>query len=168
MKTLLLIRHAKASPAEPGRPDHDRALDDRGRQDAPEMGRRLKLRGVMPGLIVSSTALRTRTTARLIAEALDFPLERLVEDERVYASSVMRLLYLVQALDNKLACVIVVGHNPEMTELARKFSDEIPDLPTCAVAEFGFHTEAWSDIGRLAPAVSRFDSPKKRQDSSPP
>ena len=48
MKTLLLIRHAKSSWADPGRPDHDRVLNDRGRRDAPEMGRRLKRRGVTP------------------------------------------------------------------------------------------------------------------------
>lgn len=164
MKTLFLIRHAKSSWAEPGLPDHDRALNDRGRRDAPEMGRRLELRGVEPDLIVSSTALRARTTARLMADELGVAPDRIVHDERVYASSVDRLLYLLQELDEKLDCVLLVGHNPEMTELARHFSDAIPDMPTCAVAEFRFDADTWADIGALAPAASSFDSPKKSQD----
>ena len=58
MKTLLLIRHAKAERPSPAVPDHDRILEERGRRDAPEMGRRLKLRGLQPSLMISSTASR--------------------------------------------------------------------------------------------------------------
>lgn len=56
---------------------------------------------------------------------------------------------------------MLVGHNPEFTELARYLSSEIVDLPTCAIAEFSFDTTMWSDIGRVEPALARLDHPKK-------
>jgi phosphohistidine phosphatase len=163
-KTLFLIRHAKSDRSEAGLPDHDRPLNDRGRRDAREMGRRLKQRGVKPDLILASTALRARTTALLLAAELDLGADSLVEDQRIYASSATKLMYVVQELDDKLACVILVGHNPEMTELAQHFSQEAPDMPTCAVAQFTFAVDAWSGIGAAAPAGVAFDSPKKGRD----
>ena len=70
MKTLFLVRHAKANPPQQGLPDHDRVLNDRGRRDAPEMGRRLAQRGLRPDLVITSTAARARATAHLLAAEL--------------------------------------------------------------------------------------------------
>jgi phosphohistidine phosphatase len=58
MKTLFLIRHAKSSWDDPALPDKDRPLGDRGRRDAPKMGKRLAKRDVKPDLILSSPARR--------------------------------------------------------------------------------------------------------------
>ena len=58
MKTLFLIRHAKSSWDDPALPDKDRPLDDRGKRDAPKMGKRLAKRDVNPDLILSSPAMR--------------------------------------------------------------------------------------------------------------
>ncbi|MFD1692416.1 SixA phosphatase family protein [Azotobacter chroococcum] len=45
MKTLFLVRHAKASKDDPELPDQDRPLTERGENDAPKMGKRLAKRG---------------------------------------------------------------------------------------------------------------------------
>ena len=71
MKTLFLIRHAKSSWDDTALPDKDRPLDDRGRRDAPKMGKRLAKRDVKPDLILSSPARRALTTAEVIAKKLD-------------------------------------------------------------------------------------------------
>src|SRR6184192_1474294 len=63
MKTLFLIRHAKSSWDDTALPDKDRPLSDRGRRDAPKMGKRLAKRDVKPDLILSSPARRALTTA---------------------------------------------------------------------------------------------------------
>ena len=62
MKILLILRHAKSSWDHPGLRDHDRPLNPRGRRDAPRMGRFLVERDLVPERIVSSTAVRARTT----------------------------------------------------------------------------------------------------------
>src|SRR6266487_3467541 len=71
MKTLFLIRHAKSSWDDTALPDKDRPLGDRGRRDAPKMGKRLAKRDVKPDLILSSPARRALTTAEIIAKKLE-------------------------------------------------------------------------------------------------
>ena len=161
MKTLFLVRHAKSSRDDPSLPDRDRPLDDRGRQDAPKMGKRLAKRDVKPDLLVSSPALRALTTAQLIAEEIGYKRKDIVVDDRLYASSPDGLLAVIRALDKKLDRVMLVGHNPEFTALAHRLSSEIIDMPTSAVAEFSFDTKAWADVGEVEPAKSMLDYPKK-------
>ena len=161
VKTLLLVRHAKSSRDDPSLPDRERLLDDRGRQDAPKMGKRLGKRGVKPDLIVSSPALRALTTAQLIAAEIGYPRESIVADERLYASSPDDLLAVVGALDDKLDCVMLFGHNPEFTDLVRRLSSENVDMPTCAVAEFRFDAKAWAQVPEIGPAKVKLDAPKK-------
>ena len=75
MKTLFLIRHAKSSWDDTALPDKDRPLADRGRRDAPKMGKRLAKRDVKPDLILSSPARRALTTAEIVAKKLDYKLK---------------------------------------------------------------------------------------------
>ena len=75
MKTLFLVRHAKSNRDDPALADRDRPLAERGRKDAPEMGKRLARHDVKPDLIVSSPALRALTTAEIAASALGLPVE---------------------------------------------------------------------------------------------
>ena len=77
-------------------------MDDRGRRDAPKMGKRLAKRDVKPDLIVSSPALRALTTAQLIADEIGYPHKHIVVDDRLYASSAGDLLAIIRALDKKL------------------------------------------------------------------
>ena len=160
-RTLLLVRHAKASKGDPGMRDRDRALDERGQRDAPKMGKRLAKREMRPDLIVSSPALRALATAQLIAEALGVRAAEIKVDERLYATNPATLLGIIQELDDTLKRVMLVGHNPEFSELAHRFSSEITEMPTCSVAEFEFASTAWSDVGKLAPEKATLDHPKE-------
>ena len=159
MKTLLLVRHAKSSWGDQTLPDHERPLNHRGRRDAPRAGERLRERGVAPDVIVTSTAVRARSTAMILAQALDLGSDLILEDERLYGASPEDLLDVIRALDDELACVMLVGHNPEIGELASRLSDEIADMPTCAVAEFRFDVADWAEIGAVAPVEMLFDAP---------
>lgn len=161
VKTLFLVRHAKSSRGDPTLPDRERPLDDRGRRDAPSMGKRLAKRDVKPELIVSSPALRALTTAQLVADEIGYARGDIVVDDRLYASSASNLLAVIRALDKKLDRVMLFGHNPEFTDLAHRLSSEIIDMPTCAVAEFRFDTKAWSDVGDVEPANAMLEGPKR-------
>src|SRR5260370_37803153 len=161
MKTLFLIRHAKSSWDDPALSDKDRPLSDRGRRDAPKMGKRLAKRDVKPDLILSSPARRALTTAEIVAKKLDYKRKDIVVDDRLYAAAVHGLLNVIHGLGDKLERVILFGHNPELTELAHRLSGEITHMPTCAVAEFTFTTRSWSDIGKAKLAKVALDYPKK-------
>ncbi|MNR21996.1 hypothetical protein D3C85_1389280 [compost metagenome] len=57
---------------------------------------------------------------------------------------------------------MIVGHNPEFTELAHRLSREITRMPTCAVAQFTFDGAPWSAIAGVKPVSTSLDYPKKK------
>lgn len=160
MKTLFLVRHAKSSRDEPSLPDTERPLSGRGRRDAPRMGRRLHERGVELDLMVSSPALRALATAKIIARQLHYPRKRIEVDDRLYPGATRALLEVIRGLDESLARVMLVGHNPGLSELAHRLASAITDLPTCAVAEFTFDAGSWRDIGAVEARNVTLESPK--------
>ena len=72
MKTLLILRHAKAVSKNPSLSDHDRPLDKLGENDALHMGKLMKDKDIIPSFIISSTALRAKTTAELVAKGCGY------------------------------------------------------------------------------------------------
>jgi len=162
-RTLFLVRHAKSSWDDVALPDKERPLADRGKHDAPMMGKRLAKCKVKPDLIVSSPARRALSTAEIFANELDYKAKDIVVDARLYATEAETLLGVIGELSDKLKCVMLFGHNPEFTDLAHRLSSEVTLMPTCAVAEFTFESKSWSTIGSAKPAKVVLDYPKKEQ-----
>jgi phosphohistidine phosphatase len=146
MKTLFLIRHAKSSWDDPGLSDRQRPLAARGQRDARRLGKRLAKRYRRPDLMLSSPAVRALKTARLISRKLGC--RHIAVDARLYACKSSDLLWVIHQLDDRHKRVMLFGHNPELSGLARRFSDEIHHLPTCAAARFKFDASSWADVGR--------------------
>ncbi len=162
MKTLFLVRHAKSSRDNPALPDNERPLDARGKRDAPKVGERLAKAGVKPDLILSSPAKRALTTARVIAKKLGYKRKNIVVDDRLYAAEADVLLDVIQRLDKEAGCVMLFGHNPELTDLSHRLSSKITRMPTCAVAEFTFDVKSWSRIGKDKPATADVSYPPRK------
>ncbi|MRX42989.1 SixA phosphatase family protein [Agromyces kandeliae] len=160
MKTLVLVRHAKSAWGDPTLADHDRPLNDRGRHDAPAMAVRLRERGVVPEAIRSSTAVRARTTAEAMADALALPADVLVLDERLYGAGPDTILGVVAELDEEIGTAMVVAHDPGMSVLAYRLSGEIEHMPTCAVAEFRFAVWSWPEVADAAAVAVHLDTPR--------
>ena len=161
MRTLYLIRHAKSSWDDVALADKDRPLNSRGRRDAPKVGERLAKRRAKPDLILSSPATRAVMTAEIIAKKLDYKRSNIVLDDRLYAVSADDLLDVIRQLDDKAERVMLIGHNPELTELAHRLSSKITHLPTCAVAEFSFDAKSWTRVGKDKPIRVAFEYPKQ-------
>ena len=161
MKSLFLIRHAKSNWDDPALPDRDRPLDVRGQRDVARMARRLAEGEVEPDLIISSPANRALATAKVIAKSLGYKRKDIVVNERLYAGQADDLLAVIRGLGKKPEHVILIGHNPELTELASQLSRKITEMPTCAIAAFAFDVKSWSDIGTAKPEEVALDYPKK-------
>jgi phosphohistidine phosphatase len=161
MKTLFLVRHAKSSRDDPGLSDQERPLNDRGFRDAPKMGARLAKRDVKPDLILSSPAVRARTTAELMARKLGYKVKDIVLDERLYSAAPDDVLDVIHELGDKPKCVMVFGHNPELGQLVSRLSRKDTDMPTCAVAEFSYDIKSWSLVGRDEPSKVTLYEPKR-------
>ena len=135
VKTLTLLRHAKSSWDNPDLSDHDRPLNERGERDAPEMGRRLRERGIRPSVLVTSSAKRTRHTARHVARALGFPIEFIQVEKSLYHASPATMLKVIADLDTQFHHVLLIGHNPGISELAERLSDGlVTNMPTAGMS----------------------------------
>jgi phosphohistidine phosphatase len=162
MLRLTLVRHAKTEAAYSGQEDWDRALEPRGQRDAPEMGRRLKGRGLKPDKVLTSPAVRALSTTTIMTRELGVAASKVSQDERLYLASPKELLKVIQELGGNAKHLMIVGHNPGLTEFADALSSErsIDNMPTCAVYTLEFAIKDWSDL-RLATGVNaEFDSPK--------
>jgi phosphohistidine phosphatase len=161
LKILILVRHAKSSWKDASLADRDRPLNKRGKRDAPEMGRRLAARGAAPDLIVSSPAARALATARIIAEAVGYPVDAIREDERLYLASPAELLEAIRDLDDGYDRVFLFGHNPGLTELVNELSEPAVDnVPTCGLVELRLAAERWADLSPDTVRRVSFDTPK--------
>ncbi len=160
-KLLLLCRHAKSSWEDGVLRDVDRPLNKRGQRDAPEMGKRLKHRGIQPDLIMTSAAVRARTTAEIIADRLGYSLADVRVNPHQYAASVPALLALLQAIEPQFATVMIVGHNPEFTDLANLLGGlGLVNLPTCGIVALEFPVASWGQLAAGGGALFFFDFPK--------
>lgn len=160
MKQLILLRHAKSSWNDPALADFERPLNKRGRQNAPLIGRRLADRQCFPQRIISSPARRAGKTARLIAEELDYDKHCIDYEPHIYEADAMDLLDLVHSLDDALSEVMLVGHNPGLTDLANLLSvDVIVNLVTCGVVCMTFPVKSWQEINFHSGTVRFCDQP---------
>lgn len=162
-RVLTLVRHAKSSWDHAGLSDCDRALNNRGLKDAPEMGRRLADAGYAVDTIIASPAIRAITTAEIIANEIGYSAEQIVQDAEIYNANIDALINLVVSFDNNVNSVMVVGHNPGFTVLCNYLSDaRIDNMPTCSIAQIQFNTNAWENISEHSGELIDFDYPKKR------
>ncbi len=162
MKTLYLVRHAKSSWKYPNLDDFERPLNKRGRKNAPFMGSILKKLKVAPDLVISSPANRAATTARIIADTIDYPLEKIHYNETIYASSEYDLVQVIQQLDDTVNQAMLVSHNPALTDLANTIADTaISNIPTCGVFGVNLNISSWAKIGEQCGKLKFFEFPKK-------
>jgi phosphohistidine phosphatase len=167
VKTLYIIRHAKSSWNDPALDDFDRPLNDRGKKDAPRMGKRLKEKGIYPTLMLSSPAKRAVSTARRIAKELKYDRDKIKTERRLYHADEEIILDVIQNLKDKHQVVMIFGHNPGLTEFVNSFQDEefdIDNIPTCAVAAFELNIDSWKDANWGKGKIVFFDYPKSRED----
>ena len=162
MKRLTLLRHAKSSWEDTRLADHDRPLSRRGERDAPKMGARLSARKARPSLILSSSATRAFITARYVAEALGYPLEFLQTERRLYLAPPADILELVKSQEDNFSDLLVVGHNPGLTDLANGLLPDLglENLPTAGVVAIEFAARKWSNLTESDPTMLYYDYPK--------
>lgn len=162
MKTLLLMRHAKSSWEDDRLPDHKRPLNDRGRRDVPTMGDRLAKRELLPDMILSSPAERAKHTASIIAPYVKLPATRITLADELYMANPDIFLSLVQLCDDNVDTLMMVSHNPGITQFASTLTDAaIEHMPTAAIFICRFDVKAWHAVTPGAGQYVAFEYPKK-------
>jgi phosphohistidine phosphatase len=162
LKTLTIVRHAKSSWSDTSLSDAKRPLNRRGKRDAPMMGERILEHGIRPSLIVSSPATRAWSTAKIIAEAINYPREFLQKEKNLYLASLDRILDVVMAQDNGFNNLMIVGHNPGLTDFVNFLIPGLTNnLPTAGVVSVEIDRDDWSLYERPAAKLLVHDWPKK-------
>ena len=164
MKTLTLVRHAKSSWKDTSLSDRKRPLNRRGERDAPVMGKRIAKHGIRPSLIVSSPATRAWTTAKIVASEIGYPTEFLQREDDLYLASLNDILDVIAAQDNGFNHLMVVGHNPGLTDMANFLSPGLThNLPTAGVVSVQIDRDDWDLRERPQTELLVHDYPKLRQ-----
>lgn len=145
-RLLVIMRHAKAASPE-GVADIDRPLTTRGHADAAEAGAWLREQNYVPQLVICSPARRTRETWHGVALSMpDAPEVRY--DPDVYAASPPRLLESIRAVSASTQTVLLVGHNPTVSQLSillDQIGADPEGLRTCGIAAHAIEGE-WADF----------------------
>ena len=145
MKRLILSRHAKSSWDHPGLRDIDRPLNKRGLRSAPVMGKALVARGFIPEVILASPSVRTRATADLLAEELEFSKEEIQIIDSFYGASAAEVVAVINRLSDEVECALLIGHNPTWTDLVNRLTGgRLVNLPTAGIVVIDFPVERWA------------------------
>ena len=167
MKRLLIFRHAKAGPHDEAH-DKQRALIERGRNDAALMGRALRDRGCLPDVVLCSSAKRTVETWEHARPALGASPEIRFLDE-LYDAEDKSILKTIRSMKEDVRVLMRIGHNPGLENLARNLARKPGSdaekkrtaamekkFPTSAVAVLDFRVNAWSDISPGEGSLTEF------------
>ncbi len=148
MKTLYLVRHAKSS-WKFDVIDHKRPLNDRGLNDAPKMATHIATKLPKPDLMMSSDAMRAKTTAFFFAKAYKIPEEDIILNHTLYDFEGRGLVKVISDCDDSVNCLMIFGHNNAMTTIVNMYGDKkVDNVPTASFTAITFDIEHWKDINQ--------------------
>ena len=145
LKTLLLMRHAKSDWDDRSLADHDRPLAPRGERDAPRMGQLIQAEGLIPDVILCSTAARTRQTAAGLftvwGDFADIKYQR-----ELYHGDLLDYREALQSLPASVQRAMLIGHNPTSEYLVQALTSQNERMPTAALAYIELGIDSWADL----------------------
>ncbi len=154
MKTLCLVRHAKSSWNVAGIDDADRPLLEKGIERTKKVIAYIKLKNVQPSLIISSTAKRAVQTADLFATSFKLKKHNFIINKHLYESDVDQYISCIMELDDAHESVLIVGHNPTITDVVNYFlAEKFYYLPASALVCISFDVKEWMQIINKKPIL---------------
>lgn len=147
MKNLFLLRHAKTEDISVTGKDFDRKLKPSGIKDAKSVAKHLAEKKVRLDLIISSTAVRTTETAEIFAKELNYTGSKIQYEHVIYTGDHTDLFFLITEVDDQYNNVMLVGHNPVITNLYNTLADKfISSFKTSTVACIRFNIKHWNQL----------------------
>jgi len=147
VKTIYIVRHAKSSWDNFELSDHDRLLMPVGLNKTKKIIEFLKSNSVNPEIIISSTAVRAYETAKLIADGIGYDIGRIARSKELYHADVEEIYSELFSVDNSINSVMLVGHNPALTDFVNDFvKPRIDNFPTSGVFCAEFTANKWEKV----------------------
>ena len=165
MKTLLLIRHAKSDWGNPLLADFERPLNERGKRDAPMMGKRLVEKKIHIDQFISSPAKRAKKTAIAIAKEYKTDKDDIVFEQSLYGAGPDVFNEVISKVKDKHDVIAIFSHNPGITDFANELTKtRIDNIPTCGVFAVKCDISSWKDFKAAEKEFIFFDAPKLEND----
>ena len=146
MKNLLIMRHGEPQ-RKYGLNDFDLPLSDKGEKAAAKKGEIIFQKGAVPDVILSSPAMRAKTTAELVAKSCGYEGE-IIFHKSFYTNGCDSIITTIRELPDSINRVLLIGHNPAWTDLVYALPSRhkmVPMNPATLVA-LVFKGNAWKDI----------------------
>jgi phosphohistidine phosphatase len=156
-KTLILVRHSKAENRNSSLNDFDRSLTEEGKSDTVKMGNFLLNAGIVPDFIITSSAVRAYETASIFADVFKTDTKNIKSTRNLYYCSAKTLLDQIYGLPETINCLLVVSHNPGISDLTRGLSaGKSFYMDNTQVTFLTYDIKHWYQVGEVKPA--RFES----------
>jgi len=151
MKTLFLLRHAKAGNEDPGTPDARRPLTDQGFLDARLVSEELLQQNLIPEIIISSDAVRAYTTAFVFAATFEKLSGDIVLENSLYESEVRDYLKVLSTVSENFSTCMIVGHNNTISLVAIELlKRNIDGMKTSGVMVISSEAKTWTEFNSSA------------------
>ena len=145
MKNLIIVRHCKSSWKDPSLSDFDRPLNKRGNIDCELMSNYVREKEKKIDKLILSTSIRTRLTSKYFIEKIHFNSISYLDE--LYHASYSEIIKIISKIENNFNNIMVIGHNPGLTELINHFTDmRIYNIPTTGIIKVEFKEAKWSKI----------------------
>ena len=145
---LMLMRHAKSDWESGARDDHSRPLNTRGVRSAERMGEAIRELGLIPDIVISSTATRARSTAELARIAGGWP-SRLILEDGLYGASHLEAIATAARLGGGDSRVMLVGHEPTWSQAVKHLTGARCAMRTATCAVIEIHGPTWADVSTV-------------------
>lgn len=162
MKRVIFVRHGKAEIESSKYEDIDRRLTNVGIKHTKIIASVLSKKDITIDLIVSSTAVRAYETAKIFAEKLSYPEQKIIKEEFIYEGyTTGQLIDYINQQDNKYNSIMIVGHNPCISQSSIRISKNFHyKFNTSSCVSLLFETNKW-DIQPITGEIEFFEFPRK-------
>jgi phosphohistidine phosphatase len=162
MKTLYLVRHAKAGWHDPFQADFNRTLTKRGHRQAEEMSERLRKKGITPERLISSPAQRALETAEIFADELGIERREIVQKIEIYEGGIDALASVVRSFADEDDTAMLFGHNPAISAFAGWLTGQPAEaMNTCGVAKIELACDHWRDAAESSGTLAWYKFPER-------
>ena len=166
MKTLYLVCHA-TSKGKSNTPDHERSLNNKDKNDASKMAKKIKKNGALADLLISSPRKQAIQTAKIFAKSIDYPKDKIILNEIIDEGtepSENLLTKVVHQIDDQYQSAMIFGQDASLAGVAQYLRRDFTEaLPACGVVCFDFRNISWSKISKGGGILKFFDYPKKQK-----
>lgn len=153
MKKVILVRHGQAEDLQLGKTDFDRRLTDVGKLEVVRVGRQLFDEKLDPKTLITSHAIRAVATAKIIALSLEFLESKIEINKGLYNGTYSDYLLSIHETDEKLDTILIVGHNPVISQTVTYLTAAQYVFPTAGIVIIQFDVPNWKSISTGAGTI---------------